>query len=82
MLDKNTVELLFCYPLQWLQCGDKKSSCHHGMGSFLSIYEYIDFDFTKVPQGNSAKIFQKQYFTILKTTKLLDKWVHIFLWLV
>lgn len=39
--------------------------------ALLSIHEYIDFDFTKFPQGNSAKIFQRQCFTILrKTTKL------------
>lgn len=71
MFDKNTVKLLF-YVILSNDCSmePKKTSCHHDMGSYLSIYKYIDFDFTKVSQGNSAKIFQKQYFTTLKITKL------------
>lgn len=46
--------------------------------ALLSIHKYIDFDFSKVPQGNLAKVFQKQYFTIpQKTTNWLDKWICV-----
>lgn len=46
--------------------------------ALLSIHKYIDFDFSNVPQGNLAKVFQKQYFTIpQKPTNWLDKWIYV-----
>lgn len=72
MFDKNTVELLF-YVLLFSDCSMemKKVCAIMAWAALLSIHKYIDFDFIKDPQGNSAKIFQRQCFAILqKTTKL------------